>query len=69
MIVTGVVVGATTAFAAASLLERLVDGMRPVDPLTFAAMMRVLVAAALCARFLPARRASWVAPTSALRQA
>jgi ABC-type lipoprotein release transport system permease subunit len=50
------------------VLERLVAGMRPAEPLTFAAMLSVLVIAALFASFLPARRASRVDPMSALRQ-
>jgi putative ABC transport system permease protein len=49
-------------------LERLVEGVRSTDPLTFATMISVLVLAALFASFLPARRVSRVDPMSALRQ-
>ncbi len=68
MIVLGVVVGAAAAAAAGPALVRLVEGMRPADPLTFLLMIFVLVAAALCASLLPARRASRIDPISALRQ-
>jgi putative ABC transport system permease protein len=68
MIAVGVSVGIAGAWAAGRLLERVVAGMRPGGPATFAAMVVILVAAALFASFLPARRASRVDPMSALRQ-
>jgi predicted permease len=68
MIFVGVSVGLATALAAARLLERLVAGVRSTEPLTFAIMISVLVAAALFASFVPALRASRVDPISALRQ-
>lgn len=68
MIGVGVGVGLATASAAARLLERLVAGVRPTEPSTFGIMTFILVAAALLASFLPARRASRVDPMSALRQ-
>lgn len=42
--------------------------MRSTDPLTVAAMITVLLVAAVAASLLPARRASRVDPTKALRQ-
>ena len=68
MILAGVVVGLGSALAAARLLEKLVTGVRSTGPSTFATMIAVLVAAALFASFLPARRASRIDPISALRQ-
>ncbi|MDP8979357.1 MAG: ABC transporter permease [Acidobacteriota bacterium] len=68
MIAIGVGVGIAAALAAARLLERLVAGMRPTEPGTFAVMVGVLVMAALAASFVPARRASRVDPMRALRQ-
>jgi len=53
---------------AARLLQRLVEGMRQTEPVTFAMMVCVLVVAALIASFVPARRASRVDPVTALRQ-
>jgi predicted permease len=68
MISAGVVVGVAAALAAGRVLERLVEGMRSTELLTFAIMISVLVVAALIASFLPARRASRVDPMKALRQ-
>jgi putative ABC transport system permease protein len=67
MIFAGVAVGIAAALAAARLSVHLVDGMRPAEPLTFAVMILVLVASALFASFVPARRASRVDPLVALR--
>jgi len=68
MIFIGVAAGAAGALAAGRLLERMVDGMQPVGPLTFAITLPILVLAALFASYLPARRASQIDPTIALRQ-
>ena len=68
MILAGVGVGMLGALAAARLLQHLVDGMQPAGLLTFAITVPLLVAAALFASFVPARRASRVDPISALRQ-
>jgi ABC-type lipoprotein release transport system permease subunit len=42
--------------------------MHQIEPVSFAVMIPVLVAAALLASFIPARRASRIDPISALRQ-
>jgi len=68
MILGGVGVGIAAAWAAGRVLERLVTGMQPPEPATFAMMVAVLVMAALCASFVPARRASRIDPVRALRQ-
>jgi len=68
MIVVGIGVGILGALAAGRLLQHLVEGMRPPDLATFAIMIPILLAAALFASFIPARRASRVDPMSALRQ-
>jgi len=68
MILIGACVGAIAAAVAARLLARWVAGVRSTEPWTFALMVCVLVAAALFASFLPARRASRLDPTSALRE-
>jgi len=67
MILGGVGVGIAAAVAAGRLLERLVTGVQPTAPATFAIMVSVLVMAALCASFVPARRASRIDPVRALR--
>jgi ABC-type antimicrobial peptide transport system permease subunit len=68
MIGGGVVAGTLAAIAAARVLQRLVDGVRGLEPATFALMVATLVAAALLASAVPARRASQVDATTALRQ-
>lgn len=48
-------------------LRELLFGITPGDPVTFAAMLLILLAVAIIAGYLPARRASLVNPTVALR--
>jgi predicted permease len=68
MILGGVVAGGIAAVIAARLLARCVAGVRAAEPVTFALMIIVLVAAGLGASFLPAYRASRLDPVIALRQ-
>jgi len=68
MIGGGVLLGLAGAAAAGQVLKRLVEGIGSTGPETFAVMIAVLVAAALFASFLPARRAGRVDPMTALRQ-
>jgi predicted permease len=67
MIFAGVAAGALAALAAGRLLERSVEGVRSVEPVAFAMMVAILIAAGLLASWLPARRASKVDPITALR--
>jgi predicted permease len=67
MVAGGVAVGVFGAYAAARLLQRYVVGIHSFEPVTFAGMVALLVAAALAASFIPARRASRVDPLIALR--
>jgi len=64
----GVAAGAIGAVIAVRILESSVAGVRSIEPLTFAAMVALLVAAAFVASFIPARRASRVDPMTAMRQ-
>jgi len=68
MIVVGVLIGTTCAWAAGRLMAHLVEGVQALDPVTFAITIPILVVAALAASFIPARRASRIDPMSALRQ-
>ena len=68
MIVMGVAAGLLTSIAAAHILRRTVDGMQPAQISTFALMFVLLLATALLASYIPARRASRVDPVEALRQ-
>lgn len=60
----GVVVGIAAAFASTRLLESLLFGVKPVDPILFAAMAVTMIA---IASYMPARRASRVNPIESLR--
>jgi putative ABC transport system permease protein len=63
----GAVVGLAGAFATTRLLVGLVKEIEPNDPTTFGVVTMALLAAALLAAYLPARRASRVDPMVALR--
>jgi ABC-type lipoprotein release transport system permease subunit len=49
-------------------LGRLLYGVRPGDPLTFAAVATALMAASLVASWLPALRSGRVDPAAVLRE-
>lgn len=63
----GAVVGVAVAMAASRLIGPWLIGVEPWDPLTLAGVPLLLLAVAAAAAFLPARRASRVNPTEALR--
>jgi putative ABC transport system permease protein len=64
---SGVIVGLAGAFAFGRLLGHELGEIRPYDPLTFSCVSLLLMAAALTACHLPARRATRVDPMVALR--
>lgn len=68
MVLPGLAVGVLGALAAGNVLRRLVQGMQPVPLAAFGMMIPLLLAAALAASLVPARRASRVDPVRALRQ-
>jgi putative ABC transport system permease protein len=63
----GVGIGILGALVLKTLLKSLLFGVTPTDPVTFAGVAFVLVASAMIATYLPARRAAAVDPIIALR--
>jgi putative ABC transport system permease protein len=68
LILSGLAIGVPCAFAAARVLESLLYGVRPHDPVAAVTGPILLAAAALLACLVPARRAASVEPMDALRQ-
>jgi putative ABC transport system permease protein len=67
MVIAGAIAGVAAALALSGLMKSLLYGIGPRDPLTFIAAPAVLVAVALFAAYVPARRAARVSPMEALR--
>ena len=63
----GVALGAGGAVGATRLMQAILFGVSPVDPLTYGMVAAGLVAIALLATWVPARRAARVDPMVALR--
>jgi ABC-type antimicrobial peptide transport system permease subunit len=63
----GAVLGLVAALALGRVAEALLFGLSGRDPVVLAAALAVLAAVVLAGSWLPARRASRIAPTEALR--
>jgi len=63
----GLAAGIAAALAATRWLRATLRGVSPSDPITFAAVVAVLAAAAALAMWAPARRAARIDPATALR--
>jgi len=63
----GIAIGLVAALGVTHLMASFLFGVQPTDPLTFAAVSLLLLAVALLACYIPARRATRVDPMIALR--
>jgi putative ABC transport system permease protein len=63
----GTVGGVGGALAATRVLETMLYEVKPGDPETYLSIAGVLLVVASAASYIPARRAAWVEPSSALR--
>jgi predicted permease len=67
MALVGTAIGVAGALALSRTVQDLLFGVTPTDPLTFAAVVAVLLSVATVACYVPAWRATRVDPTQALR--
>lgn len=67
LVAVGLVLGTALAVGAGLLLERFLFGVSGTDPVTFLVVPTVLLGVAVLAAWVPARRASRVEPSEALR--
>jgi len=65
--VIGIVIGLAAALGLTRAVESMLFGIKVTDPLTFSAVILLVVTAALLACYVPARRAAKVDPIVALR--
>ena len=63
----GVAVGIAGALASSVGLRARLFGLSPLDPLTYGAVALLLAGAGLIAAYAPARRATRISPSAALR--
>jgi putative ABC transport system permease protein len=66
-VLMGIVIGLAAALALTRALQSMLFGIKATDPLTFSAVILLLVMTALLACYIPARRAAEVDPMVALR--
>jgi hypothetical protein len=66
-VAAGIALGCGLALLAGRLIQGLLVGVSPRDPLTLAGVVVLLLATAIVASFVPARRAARVDPVDALR--
>jgi putative ABC transport system permease protein len=64
----GVACGLMISFLAGRLIESMLYGIRPLDPLAIGAAVLLLSSAALLAALIPALRAARIDPALALRE-
>ena len=67
IVAIGLLAGLAAAFAGTRLLADFFYGVKPGDPITYGVVASLLLAVALLACWIPARRATRVSPVTALR--
>ncbi len=65
--IIGIAAGIAASIAGGRAIETLLFGVTPTDPSTYATITALLIAVALLASYLPARRATRIDPMTALR--
>jgi putative ABC transport system permease protein len=68
MMGAGAILGVVASLILLRAMSSLLFGVQPQDALTYAAVIALLVIVAMAASYLPARKASRIAPVTALRQ-
>jgi putative ABC transport system permease protein len=67
VVCSGIAIGLIAAFATTRLMTRFLYGVRPTDPITYAAVTLLQLGVALLACYLPARKAMSMNPVTAMR--
>ena len=67
LVTAGIVIGTISALASASILQSMLYGVRPRDPLVMAMVCAAVALVGLAAAYIPAQRAAKVDPMVALR--
>ena len=68
MVVIGAVIGCLSSVVLSRFLSSMLFATATTDPLTYVAVVLVLLASAALASYLPARRAGRVDPLTAMRE-
>jgi predicted permease len=68
LVCAGTVAGIAAATALSGVLNAMLFGLSPIDPATYAGVAALLAGATFLASYVPARRASRLEPTEALRE-
>jgi ABC-type antimicrobial peptide transport system permease subunit len=68
LVAAGVAIGTGLALWATRAVDKMLFGLKPNDPATFAGAIALLAAVALLASYAPALRAARVEPMQALRE-
>jgi ABC-type antimicrobial peptide transport system permease subunit len=67
MAFAGAAIGLAAAIGLTRVMKNLLFNVSPTDPVTFALIVLLLIAVALIASYIPARRAARVDPLLAIR--